>query len=492
MTNAAPPPASSTTSGSTKTFLGQPRQLATLFSVEMWERFSFYGMQGILLIYLYYSVAQGGLGIDRVAATSIVGAYGGLVYLSTILGAWLADRLIGPERTLFYAAVLVMAGHISLSALPGLLGVGVGLVLIAVGSGGVKANATSMVGTLYSRDDIRRDAGFSIYYLGINLGAFFGPILTGLVQSDFGFHAGFALAAVGMAIGLTVYSFGRKKLPESAHHIPNPLPAERRLPMILLALAALILVAVLALTGVLSADRLATIVVIITIAATIAYFVIIIGSKKITPVERRRVLSFIPMFITSAVFWSLYQQQFTVVTEYSDKQLNRDLFGWTMPVSWVQSINPIFIIILSGVFAALWTKLGTRQPSTPIKFALGTIVMGVAFLLFLPMASTDPNSAPLLGLVGVLFVFTIAELLISPVSLSLATKLAPEVFQTQMVALLFLSIALGTAMAGVLAEYYSDENQVPYFSTLGLIAIVVGVVLILMTPFIKKLMSGVR
>jgi len=492
VTNAAPPPASSTTSGSTKTFLGQPRQLATLFSVEMWERFSFYGMQGILLIYLYYSVAEGGLGIDRVAATSIVGAYGGLVYLSTILGAWLADRLIGPERTLFYAAVLVMAGHISLSALPGLLGVGVGLVLIAVGSGGVKANATSMVGTLYSRDDIRRDAGFSIYYLGINLGAFFGPILTGLVQSDFGFHAGFALAAVGMAIGLTVYSFGRKKLPESAHHIPNPLPAERRLPMILLALAALILVAVLALTGVLSADRLATIVVIITIAATIAYFVIIIGSKKITPVERRRVLSFIPMFITSAVFWSLYQQQFTVVTEYSDKQLNRDLFGWTMPVSWVQSINPIFIIILSGVFAALWTKLGTRQPSTPIKFALGTIVMGVAFLLFLPMASTDPNSAPLLGLVGVLFVFTIAELLISPVSLSLATKLAPEVFQTQMVALLFLSIALGTAMAGVLAQYYSDENQVPYFSTLGLIAIVVGVVLILMTPFIKKLMSGVR
>jgi len=492
VTNAAPPPASSTTSGSTKTFLGQPRQLATLFSVEMWERFSFYGMQGILLIYLYYSAAEGGLGIDRVAATSIVGAYGGLVYLSTILGAWLADRLIGPERTLFYAAVLVMAGHISLSALPGLLGVGVGLVLIAVGSGGVKANATSMVGTLYSRDDIRRDAGFSIYYLGINLGAFFGPILTGLVQSDFGFHAGFALAAVGMAIGLTVYSFGRKKLPESAHHIPNPLPAERRLPMILLALAALILVAVLALTGVLSADRLATIVVIITIAATIAYFVIIIGSKKITPVERRRVLSFIPMFITSAVFWSLYQQQFTVVTEYSDKQLNRDLFGWTMPVSWVQSINPIFIIILSGVFAALWTKLGTRQPSTPIKFALGTIVMGVAFLLFLPMASTDPNSAPLLGLVGVLFVFTIAELLISPVSLSLATKLAPEVFQTQMVALLFLSIALGTAMAGVLAQYYSDENQVPYFSTLGLIAIVVGVVLILMTPFIKKLMSGVR
>jgi len=475
-----------------KTFLGQPRQLSTLFSVEMWERFSFYGMQGILLIYLYYSVADGGLDMDRVAATSIVGAYGGLVYLSTILGAWLADRLIGPERTLFYAAIFVMAGHISLSVLPGLLGVGVGLVLIALGSGGVKANATSMVGTLYSREDIRRDAGFSIYYLGINLGAFFGPLLTGLVQSNWGFHAGFALAAVGMAIGLTIYSFGRKNLPDSAHHVPNPLPAERRLPMIIGAVAALVLVAVLALSGVLSADRLATIVVVITTLAAIGYFVVILRSKKITKVERSRVLSFIPMFIASAVFWSLYQQQFTVVTEYSDKQLNRQIFGWEMPVSWVQSINPVFIIILSGVFAALWTKLGTRQPSTPIKFALGTIVMGVAFLLFLPMASTVPNSAPLLGLVGVLFVFTIAELLISPVSLSLATKLAPDVFQTQMVALLFLSIALGTAMAGVLAEYYSDDNQVAYFGILGAIAIAVGIVLFLMAPFIKRLMSGVR
>ncbi len=475
-----------------KTFLGQPRQLSTLFSVEMWERFSFYGMQGILLIYLYYSVADGGLDMDRVAATSIVGAYGGLVYLSTILGAWLADRLIGPERTLFYAAVFVMAGHISLSVLPGLVGVGVGLVLIAVGSGGVKANATSLVGTLYSRDDIRRDAGFSIYYLGINLGAFFGPLLTGIVQSSWGFHAGFALAAVGMAVGLTIYSFGRKNLPESAHHVPNPLPAERRLPMIIGAVLALVLVAVLALTGVLSADRLATIVVVITTLAAIGYFVVILRSKKITKVERSRVLSFIPMFIASAVFWSLYQQQFTVVTEYSDLQLNRQIFGWEMPVSWVQSINPVFIIILSGVFAALWTKLGTRQPSTPIKFALGTIVMGVAFLLFLPMASTVPNSAPLLGLVGVLFVFTIAELLISPVSLSLATKLAPEVFQTQMVALLFLSIALGTAMAGVLAEYYSDDNQVAYFGILGAVAIAVGILLFLMAPFIKRLMSGVR
>ena len=465
-----------------KTFFGQPHQLATLFSVEMWERFSFYGLQGILLIYLYYSISDGGLGLDRVAATSIVGAYGGLVYLSTILGAWLADRIMGAERTLFYAAALVMCGHIALSAIPGILGVGVGLVLIAFGSGAVKANATSLVGTLYAADDPRRDAGFSIYYFGINLGAFLGPLLTGLLQTDVGFHWGFGLAAVGMAIGLTVYAIGRKNLPESAHHIPNPLPANRRGLVIGAAVLVIALIVVLATTGVLSADRPATIVVVVTIISAVIYFAVILSSKKITPVEHRRVYSFIPMFVVSAVCWSLYQQQFTVITEYSDKQLNRNIFGWVMPVSWVQSINPVFVMILSLVFAWIWTKMGTRQPPTPIKFAAGVIVMGVAFLLFIPMASTVPNRAPLLGLVGVLFVFTVAELLISPVSLSLATKLAPEIFQTQMVALLFLSIALGTAMAGVLAEYYSDENQVAYFGILGGVAIMVGIVLVLFTP----------
>ena len=478
--------------GAERTFFGQPRPLATLFSVEMWERFSFYGMQGILLIYLYYSASKGGLGIDQAAATSIVGAYGGLVYLSTILGAWLADRLLGAERTLFFSAVLVMAGHIALSAVPGILGVGLGLVMIALGSGGVKANATSLVGQLYAPDDVRRDAGFSIYYLGINVGAFFGPILTGVLQTNVGFHLGFLLAAVGMALGLAVYTLGRKNLPPSSREICNPLP-RRQLRMTAMAAAvAVVVIVVLAVAGVLTANRLSGIVVTITIVAAVAYFVVILRNRDITRTERRRVLSFIPMFITSAVFWSLYQQQFTVVTEYSDKQLDRKIFSWTMPVSWVQSINPVFIIVLSGVFAALWTKLGKRQPPTPIKFAMGTIVMGVAFLLFIPMASTEPNSAPLLGLVGVLFVFTLAELLISPVSLSLATKLAPEIFRTQMVALLFLSIALGTSMAGVLAGYYTDQNQVAYFGILGGVAIVVGALLVVLTPLIRRQMSGVR
>ncbi|MCU1477356.1 MAG: transporter [Subtercola sp.] len=478
--------------GSGKTFFGQPRQLANIFGVEMWERFSFYGMQGILLLYLFYPAAQGGLGIPKDTAAGIVGAYGGAVYLSTILGAWLADRILGSERVLFFSAVLIMIGHIALAALPGGVGVAVGLVAIAIGSGGLKANATSIVGTLYTADDPRRDAGFSIFYLGINLGAFVGPLLTGLVQTTIGFHAGFALAAIGMAIGLVQYSIGRKNLPKVASIVPNPLPSNRRTRAIVVGLIGVVIIAIAVATGLLNVSNLVTVVIAVTLIAAIAYFAIILRSSRITKTERSRVLAFIPLFIASVAFWSLYQQQFTVVTLYSDSQLNRDLFGWQMPVSWVQSINPIFVIILSGVFAAIWTKLGKRQPVTPLKFAAATVIMGIAFLLFLPFANGADDSTPLLALVGILLVFTIAELLLSPVGLSISTKLAPEIYRTQMVALFFLSVALGTAISGQLAAYYDPNNQVPYFSILGGIAILIGLLLAAITPFVRRLMAGVR
>jgi POT family proton-dependent oligopeptide transporter len=473
-------------------FFGQPRVLANLFGVELWERFSFYGMQGILLIYLFFPAAQGGLGISQTTATSIVGAYGGTVYLSTVIGAWLADRMWGAERMLFFSAVVVMFGHIALATIPGLNGVAIGLILVALGSGGVKATATSLVGTLYQPGDERRDAGFSLFYLGINLGALVGPLLTGLLQTDAGFHYGFGLAAVGMAIGLVQYSLGRHRLTGAARVVANPLPARQRPLVFGVALAVAIIIALLAFTGIITESSLSNIVIVLSIVAAVGYFWMILASKRITLVERRRVVAFIPMFIASAAFWSLYQQQFTVVTVYSAERLNRNLFGWEMPVSWVQSINPVFIIILSGVFAALWTRLGPRQPSTPVKFALGTMVMGVAFLLFLPFAGSGPNSVPLVGLSGIILVFTLAELLLSPVGLSLSTKLAPEVFRTQMVALYFLSVALGTALSGSLARYYSPSHEVPYFGILGLIAIVLGAIVWAISPPLRRLMGGVR
>lgn len=478
-------------------FFGQPRALAHVFGVELWERFSFYGMQGILLLYLYYSAAEGGLGIPEAVAAGIVGAYGGSVYLSTILGAWIADRLFGSERVLFASAIVIVAGHAALALLPGFLGVSVGLVLVAVGSGGLKANATSIVGALYAPDDTRRDAGFSLFYLGINLGALLGPLLTGLLQSTLGFHWGFGLAAVGMTLGLLQYAFGRRRLPAQTRAVPNPLPTSRYGVVAGIGIAGLAAIAASVLLGWVRADNLSDIVIVLTLVATVAYFVVILGSRRVSPTERSRVLAFIPLFVTSVAFWSLYQQQFTVLTIYADQKLDRDLFGWEMPVPWVQSINPIFIIVLSGVFAALWTKLGRRQPSTPTKFGLGAIVMGVAFLLFLPFAGGPfagggANSTPLLAVVGILLVFTIAELLLSPVGLSAATKLAPESFHTQMVALFFLSVALGTSIAGWLAQFYDVDDEVPYFSILGAIAIVVGVGLLVSLRPVLRLMRGVR
>ncbi|MEV4599332.1 peptide MFS transporter [Amycolatopsis sp. NPDC049253] len=473
-------------------FFGHPRGLANLFGVEMWERFSYYGMLGILAIYLYYKADQGGLGIDQGDALGVVGAYGGTVYLATVIGAWVADRLLGSERTLFYSAILVMIGHIALALLPGLTGIGVGLACVAIGSGGLKANATAVVGTLYAEGDERRDAGFTIFYMGINLGGFIGPLLTGLAQSEVGFHLGFGLAAIGMALGLVQYTLGRKNLGEKASEIPNPLLPSQRWLAIGVAVVIVVAVAALIMSGVVGPSNLADVVVYVVVAISVVYFVVILTSKKITSDERSRVFSFIPMYIASAAFFSLYQQQSTVVSVYSDQRLDRNLFGWDMPVSWVNSINPVFIIIFAPIVAAIWTKLGPKQPSTPMKFVLGTVLMGLAFLLFLPMTGTGVNGSPLIALAGILLVFTIAELMLSPVGLSLSTKLAPQAFRTQMVALNFLSVSLGTALSGKLAESYDVHDETPYFSIIGGVAIAIGLILLALIPFIRRLMKGVH
>ncbi len=477
-----------------RAFFGHPRGLGTLFGVEMWERFSYYGMQASLTLYLYYQVvgAHPGLGLPKTTATSLVGGYGGLVYVSTIAGCWIADRVLGAERTLYYSAVLVMIGHIALAVLPGFLGVGVGLACVALGSGGVKGNASAVMGTLYAENDERRDAGFSLFYMGINIGALIGPLLTGLTRSTLGFHYAFGVAAIGMAAGLTQYMIGRRNLGTKASVVPNPLP-RRRWTMVTGAVVGVAAVAVfLVLAGVITAANLSDVVVLVCGVAAVVYFAVILASSKITVVERSRILSFVPLFIANAVFWSLYQQQFTVVEIYGDGRMDRNLFGWHMPTEWVTSFNPVFIILLAPVFALLWIKLGSRQPSTPIKFALGTVIMGLAFLLFLPWSNGVGPTTPLLAVAVILLVFTIGELLISPVGLSLTTKISPTVFRSQTVALYFLSVALGTAMSGSLAGYYSPAREAPYFGILGVVAITVGLILIGLSPMIRRLMAGVR
>lgn len=475
-----------------RTFFGHPIGLANLFGVELWERFSFYGMLTILGYYLYYTAADGGLGLPKSTATGIVGAYGGLVYLSTVLGAWVSDRLLGMERTVFYGGVVVMAGHVALAVVPGLAGVGTGLILVALGSGALKANASSLLGTLYDKNDPRADGGFTLFYLGVNLGAFVGPLATGLLQTRVGFHYGFGAAAFGMALGLTQYVLYRRNLGTHGRIVANPLPPLAIWKAIAIVTALAGAVAVLFMTHLVKLANLSQFTTGVIVVASVVYFAVMLTSSKVSDTERIRVRAFIPLFIANAVFWSLFQQTFTVLAVYSDERVNWSVFGWTAPSSWIGSIEPVWIILLSPLFALMWTRLGNRAPTTPRKFAYGVIGMGTAFLLFLPMAATTGRAVPALLVAGIMVVFAVSELLVSPIGLSVTTKLAPEAFRAQMMALYFFSVGLGTAMSGVLAQRYDPAHEFAYFGTLGAVAILVGAVVLLMSPRISRLMEGVH
>jgi len=475
-----------------RTVFGHPIGLVNLFGVELWERFSFYGMLTILGYYLYYSVTEGGLGLPKTTATGIIGAYGGLVYLSTVLGGWVADRVLGMERTVFYGGVIVMLGHLSLAVLPGMAGVAAGLVLIALGSGALKANASSLLGTLYDDGDPRRDGGFTLFYLGINIGAFTGPMITGLLQTNVGFHYGFGAAAIGMALGLTQYVIFRRNLGDHGRLIANPLPHSAVPKTLLIAVAGIVIIAAAFVSGLVKLSNLSHVTTGIIIVASVGYFTTMLGSPKVDELERTRVRAFIPLFIANAVFWSLFQQIFTVLAVYSDERMDWNIFGWTAPSSWIGSIEPIWVIALSPVFAIMWTKLGRRAPTTPRKFAYGVIGMGLAFMLFLTMEGTSGRSVPALAVLGFLGAFAIAELMLSPIGLSVTTQLAPNAFRAQMMALYFFSVGLGTALSGVLAGYYDPRHEFEYFGIIGGVAVLVGLVVWVLAPRISRLMDGVH
>ncbi len=475
-----------------RTRFGHPVGLVNLFGVELWERFSFYGMLTILGYYLYYSVGEGGLGLPRATATGIVGAYGGFVYLSTVLGGWVADRVLGMERTVFSGGVVVMCGHIALALLPGLTGVAVGLVLIALGAGALKANASSLLGTLYDEGDARRDGGFTLFYLGINLGAFAGPLITGLLQTRLGFHYGFGAAAIGMALGLTQYVIFRRNLGSHGRTVPHPLSRPAFWRAAVVAGAVVVIIAGGFASGLVRLANLSQVTTGLILIASVGYFAVMLTSSRVTALERTRVRAFIPLFIANAVFWSLFQQIFTVLAVYSDERMDWTIFGWTAPSSWIGSIEPVWIILLSPVFAVMWTKLGRRAPTTPRKFAYGVIGMGLAFLLFLTMAGTSGRTVPVLAVVAIMVAFAISELLLSPIGLSVTTQLAPNAFRAQMMALYFFSVGLGTAMSGVLARYYDPAHEAAYFGIIGASAVLVGLVVWAVAPRISRLMEGVH
>jgi POT family proton-dependent oligopeptide transporter len=253
-----------------------------------------------------------------------------------------------------------------------------------------------------------------------------------------------------------------------------------------------LVVAVVLATGLVTLANLSQVTTGVIVAASVAYFAVMLTSSKVQAVEKTRVRAFIPLFIANAVFWSLFQQIFTVLAVYSDERMNWSIFGWTAPSSWIGSIEPVWIILLSPVFAVMWTRLGNRAPSTPRKFGYGVIGMGAAFLLFLPTAGTTGKAVPALLIVGVMAVFAVSELMLSPIGLAVTTQLAPEAFRAQMMALYFFSVGLGTSMSGVLAGYYDPANEFAYFGIIGAVAIVAGVVVLVISGWVSRLMEGVH
>jgi POT family proton-dependent oligopeptide transporter len=307
-----------------------------------------------------------------------------------------------------------------------------------------------------------------------------------------GFHYGFGAAVIGMALGLAQYIAFRRNLGTHGRTVPNPLPRSAIGWAVGTAVVGVVVIVVAFVTGIVKLSNLSQVTTGVIVAASVAYFVVMLTSAKVPAIERTRVRAFIPLFIANAVFWSLFQQIFTVLAVYSDERMNWSIFGSTAPSNWIGSIEPVWIIMLSPLFAIAWTRLGNRAPSTPRKFAYGVIGIGLAFLLFLPMSGTTGKAVPALVVVGIMAVFAISELLLSPIGLSVTTKLAPEAFRAQMMALYFFSVGLGTAMSGVLANYYDPASEFVYFGIIGGVAILAGVVVFAMSTWISRLMEGVH
>lgn len=480
-------------------FFGQPRGLFTLFFTEFWERFSYYGMRALLLYYMYTEIAAGGLGFSDGAAKSIMAIYGSLVYMSGIIGGWIADRLLGTQRTVFYGGVLIMVGHIVLALPAGSIALFISMFLIVIGTGLLKPNISNVVGDLYSTDDIRRDSGFSIFYMGINMGAFIAPLIVGTLGQEYNFHLGFGTAAIGMFLGLVVFLITKRKyLGLAGTYVPNPLKQGEKkkvytrfaIGAVAIAIAAAITIP----TGIMTINRFTYLVSILGIIIPTLYFIFMYRSPKTNDDEKSRLIAYIPLFVAAIMFWAIAEQGSIILAEYADKRTQLSAFGITLKSSWFQSLNPLFIITLAPVFAGLWMKMGERQPATPKKFSYGLLFAGFSFLVMIIPASiggVDTLVSPI-WLVMSFFLVVVGELLLSPVGLSATTQLAPKAFSAQTMSLWFLSNASAQAINAQIVKLYNPETEIIYFGVIGGIAILLAFILYAASGKIQEYMRGVR
>ncbi len=486
------------------TFLGHPRGLATLFFTEMWERFTYYGMRAVLVLFLVSAVAQGGFGIDDKTATAIYGLYTAGAYLAALPGGWIADRLIGARRAVFIGGIGIALGNAILAASWSLHAFYLGLFVIVLGVGLLKPNVSAMVAELYPEGGARLDAGFTVFYMGINLGATLGPVVTGEARELIGPRAGFAAAGLFMALGLVQYHFTQRHLGTAGAPPPAQAQATARkqwLPL-WIGLAAGLLALAACTRGWIEVDPLrlahaSTLLIALTAAAFFAYVFLAAG---LSAEERRRALVIVVLFLGSALFWSGYEQAGSSLNLFAERYTDRHIGAhFVIPSGWFQSLNPAFVIIFAPLVGWIWVALARRHlnPSAPAKFAIGVILMGSGFLVMAAAASVVAHGSRVLPywLILTYLLHTFGELCLSPVGLSYVTKLSPQRLVGQMMGMWFLSLSLGNLAAGLIAGEF-DANHVEampgQYLHIVYFAVGLGAVLLVLSRPVKRLMGSVE
>ena len=482
-------------------FFGHPRGLATLFFTEFWERFSYYGMRALLILYMTATVEKGGLGYNDSRAGAIYGLYTAFVYLLALPGGWIADQLLGQRRSVFLGGCIIALGHFSM-AIESETTFFLGLVLIVIGTGLLKPNVSTMVGELYPEGGARRDAGFSIFYMGINLGAFIAPLICGPLGQRVDWHWGFAAAGFGMVLGLIQYVLMGKHLGTAGLN-PNaagdPAARSKALRILIGALVAAALLAGLAVSGVIrvSIEAVAGTTGIVIVGLALLYLLVQLAAGGLDPTEKKRMVVIFVLFIFSALFWSGFEQAGSSLNLFAERLTDLDVFGRVIPASVLQSVNPLMIITLAPVFAWLWIRLAraNREPSAPAKFSLGLILLGLGFGVMVWAAVLTNGQtrqvAPTWLILTYLF-HTCGELCLSPVGLSTVTKLAPHRKVGQMMGIWFMSVALGNLIAGMVAGRFETLPLPQIFGAVFATTAGAGLILALFIKPIRKLMSGVH
>jgi POT family proton-dependent oligopeptide transporter len=485
-------------------FFGHPRGLATLFFTEMWERFSYYGMRAILILFMTDRLAHGGLGFNDSKAGAVYGLYVSMVYLLCLGGGWVADRITGQRRAVLVGGVLIAIGEFCLVA-PSETAFYSGLVLLMMGTGLLKGNVSTIVGQLYSKNDLRRDSGFSIFYMGINIGSLISPIICGYVGEKISWRLGFGMAGIGMLAGLVQYLLGSKHL-GSAGLRPastgDPGLDQRQKRNAWLAVASglgiFALLGILGGVGVIpfTATGIADIEGWALLGISVAVFWWMIGSRGWSLEERRRSAAILVLFVASALFWASFEQAGSSLNLFAERATNRIVLGWEFPAGWFQFVQPIFVVALAPVFAWLWMALSRRrlEPSSPAKFTLGLLWAGLAFAILVPAAKIADHGVQvgIWWLTATYFLQTLGELSLSPVGLSAMTKLAPDRAQGFVMGIWFLSTSIGNWLAGRAASLYSSMPLPTLFGTVAVFSFVAALALAVLIKPTVRLMSGVQ